>query len=62
MTEQRARHPSGKPIRQPKYGVTSRYRVPDDGPVTPRLRPKDGLSNPIGFRAEICVRDDNNGE
>lgn len=58
MTERRPQHPSGKPIRQSRYGVTSRYRIPDDGPVTPRLRPKDGLANPIGFNAEIVSRDD----
>jgi hypothetical protein len=26
--------------------------------MTPRLRPKDATANPIGFRAEICARDE----
>lgn len=57
MAERRPQHPSGRPIRKGQYGVRSISRIPDDGPLTPRLR-LNGLANPIGFRAEICSRDE----
>jgi hypothetical protein len=57
MTDRRPQHPSGKPIRKDQYGVTSKFRVPEDGALTPRLRPKDATANPIGFRAEIVSRE-----
>jgi hypothetical protein len=52
------RKPSPKPIRRGQYGVRSICRIPENGPLTPRLRPHDALANPIGFRADIVSRDD----
>lgn len=56
--QQRPKHPSGRPIREPKIGVRSIWRVPDRGPVIPRLQPEEPMVNAIGFTADICARDD----
>lgn len=53
-------HPSGRPIPERCVGVRSIWRVPDEGPVTPRLR-AEGLVQAIGFRAEIVSPDDDDG-
>jgi hypothetical protein len=58
MSDRRPQHLSGRPIRYPKIGVRSIWRIPDSGPVTPKLQPQEATANPIGFHAEICVRDD----
>jgi hypothetical protein len=54
----RRRHPSGRPIREPKIGVRSIWRVPDRGPIIPRLQPEEPRASAIGFTADICARDD----
>jgi hypothetical protein len=56
MTERKP-HPSGRPIRQPRWGIKSIPRIPDRGPVTPGLQQKDG-AYAVGFTARICVEDD----
>lgn len=56
MTERKP-HPSGRPIRKGQYGVKSIYRVPEDGPVIPRLR-EQRTAQAIGFTARICAEDD----
>lgn len=50
-------HPSGAPIRRTQVGIRSIWRVPDDGPVTPGLRRRDG-AYAVGFTARICAEDD----
>jgi hypothetical protein len=50
-------HPSGKPIRRPKVGVRSIWRIPDKGSVIPRLQERNSI-NAIGFTAKICADDD----
>jgi hypothetical protein len=57
MVVPRPRHPSEKPVRYPKIGVCSIWRVPGDGPVIPRLQKPEGV-HAIGFTARICAEDD----
>jgi len=52
---ERKPHPSGKPIRKGQYGVTSKMRIPEDGPVTPRERVG---AQAIGFTARLSRDDD----
>lgn len=49
-------HPSGKPTRQPKCGVTSRPRVPFDGPLSPGLQ-RNGFTEAVGFTANLAADD-----
>jgi hypothetical protein len=56
MTDRRPQHPSGKPIRYPKIGVRSIWRIPDTGPVTPGLQKKEG-AYAVGFTARILSDD-----
>jgi hypothetical protein len=46
-----------KPIRRPKVGVRSLWRVPDEGPIIPRLQKKEGIQA-IGFTAKLTSDDD----
>lgn len=55
---ERWEHPSGRPVRRRQIGVRSIWRVPERGPVIPRLRPEEGSVNAIGFTARICARDE----
>jgi hypothetical protein len=34
------------------------WRIPDKGPVIPRLRPEDARTNAVGFYAQLCARED----
>lgn len=40
-------HPSGRPIRRSRERGRPIWRIPDDGPVTPRLQRQ--VTNAIGF-------------
>jgi hypothetical protein len=51
-------HPSGAPIQRKAYGVTSRWRVPNDGYVIPRLQLGRGDTYAIGFTARVCAEDE----
>jgi hypothetical protein len=57
-TPMRPQHPSGKPIRSPKIGIRSIWRIPDKGSVLPRLQAEERQISAIGFTAEILARDD----
>jgi len=46
-----------KPIRRPQVGVRSIWRIPDDGPVIPRLQKREGAMA-IGFTARIAEDDE----
>jgi hypothetical protein len=48
MTPAVRRHPSGKPLRRVAVKGPQRWRIPDDGYVTPRLQQKE-LKSAIGF-------------
>lgn len=50
------KHPSGRPKAREEYRRLSVYRVPSDGPVTPRLQRK--VTDAIGFRRFACADDD----
>lgn len=53
-----ARHPSGQPMTRERVVGRSIWRVPDDGPVTPRLRtPRRDLSL-VGFTHSFASEDD----
>lgn len=58
MTADRKRHPSGRPIRKDELRGRPIWRIPDKGPVIPRLQPKEKDITAIGFTARI-VADDN---
>jgi hypothetical protein len=52
MTQRRPQHPSGRPIRRPHVGVSSIWRIPGSGPVTPGLQ-REEPTNAIGFMADL---------
>jgi hypothetical protein len=41
-------HPSGRPIPSDRKVYLPQHRVPEEGPLTPRLR-RTGLTEAIGF-------------
>lgn len=45
-------HPSGRPKHAVKYGASSMWRMPPDGPLTPGLARKE-LSSAIGFHVDV---------
>lgn len=51
-----ARHPSGKPIAAPKYGVVNRPRCPFEGPLSPGLQ-RNGFTEAVGFTANLSSGD-----
>jgi hypothetical protein len=51
------KHPSGRPIRQDRIVSRPIWRVPDKGPVTPRLQEQSNISA-IGFMAQLSAPDD----
>jgi hypothetical protein len=57
MSDDRRKHPSGKPIRPDRETRIPVLRCPYDEPLTPGLRRKTGTPA-IGFRAVICRDDD----
>lgn len=54
---ERRPHPSGRPIRKNEVKGKSVWRVPDRGPVIPRLRPDDKPVEAIGFMARLTSED-----
>ena len=46
------KYPGGRPVRKQVTVGPRIWRIPDDGPVTPRLRVPDKLTYAIGFRVE----------
>lgn len=42
-------HPSGRPIRKDRTVGKPLWRIPDKGPVIPRLQPDYGRVSAIGF-------------
>lgn len=55
---ERARHPSGRPIRYEETKRRPIWRVPDHGPVTPRLKPQENKTYAIGFHAALTAEDE----
>ena len=43
------RQPKPKPIRRPQKGVISKWRIPDEGYIIPRLKPGNERTEAIGF-------------
>ncbi len=56
------RHPSGRPIRREEVRGRQIWRIPDEGPVIPRLRVPPGGANAIGFRARITSDEEEDNE
>jgi hypothetical protein len=57
VNDDRPKHPSGFPIRESRERKLPFTRIPNDGPLTPRLRlprPRDA----IGFHHLPCDNDD----
>lgn len=50
------KHPSGRPIRRNEQRRKPVFNVPDDGYVTPRLRPRSNVSA-IGFHHNFHEKD-----
>lgn len=50
-------HPSGRPIRPTHIVGRSIWRIPDDGPVTPRLQKRHD-TYAVGFTATFPTEDD----
>jgi len=48
---ERAKHPSGRPIRNERQKGRPLWRIPDDGYVTPSLRKRE-LTPAIGFTSQ----------
>jgi len=57
MTAKRP-HPSGKPIRREETRGRQIWRIPDKGPVIPRLQREPKDISAIGFTAKIVAQDD----
>ena len=55
MTKQ---HPSGKPIRNERVVGRPVWRIPDKGPVTPRLQAPTETINAVGFTAQLTSKED----
>jgi len=51
-------HPSGKPIRREETRGPQIWRIPDKGPVIPRLQQERKDISAIGFTAKIAAQDD----
>jgi hypothetical protein len=51
-------HPSGRPIRRHEVKKHSIWRVPDRGPVIPRLQDEETSVEAIGFTANLISEDD----
>jgi hypothetical protein len=51
-------HPSGRPIREREVKGRTIWRVPDHGPVIPRLQKENERTEAIGFTADLISRDD----
>lgn len=54
---ERKPHPSGRPIRKDEVKGKSIWRIPDRGPVIPRLQADKVSTEAIGFTAHICAED-----
>ncbi len=54
----RDKHPSGRPIRGERIVAKTVWRIPDKGPVTPRLQEEKAAVSAIGFTAHIVSNDD----
>lgn len=52
------KHPSGNPIREERVVGRSIWRIPDKGPVTPRLQDEKGNISAVGFTARLTSEDD----
>lgn len=52
MTKQ---HPSGKPIRNERIVGRPMWRIPDKGPVIPRLQTPTETINAVGFTAKLTA-------
>jgi hypothetical protein len=50
----RPQHPSGKPIVRTRVVGRSIWRIPDKGPVIPRLQEPSVNTNAIGFLSTIA--------
>lgn len=51
-----------RPILRPSKGVRSIFRVPEDGALTPRLRPQCTRTEAVGFVTKFDAREeDDNG-
>jgi hypothetical protein len=48
------KHPSGRPIREERVVSRPIWRIPDKGPITPRLQDNHSEIAAIGFTAEIA--------
>lgn len=51
------KHPSGRPVRKIEVKGRSIWRVPDEGPVTPRLRDDRKPRDQIGFHRWVNFDD-----
>jgi hypothetical protein len=51
-------HPSGRPIRREEVRGRQIWRIPDRGPVIPRLQQERKDISAIGFTAKIAPHDD----
>lgn len=51
-------HPSGRPIRKREVKGRQIWRVPDHGPVIPRLQNDYERTEAIGFTANLVNEDD----
>jgi hypothetical protein len=49
-------HPSGRPIREREVKGRTIWRVPDHGPVIPRLQKENERIEAIGFTADLISR------
>jgi hypothetical protein len=58
---ERKPHPSGRPVRREARKSLSIMRPPGEGPYLPRLQPRGGLTDAIGFTAHLD-RDESEGE
>ena len=54
---ERKDHPSGRPIRKQQVKGRSIWRVPDRGPVIPRLQDDLNKVEAIGFTARLSSED-----
>ena len=52
MSDTRARHPSGRPIRRDEKRERGYWNTPNSGPVVPRLRDEKKDLQLVGFHHE----------